>query len=94
MRFNHLHDFGVRNRVAFTRHIVIPACAGFLAKTALFAQQISRFAVLHVGLFKVAALADRKTNVVTRQVPHAERAHGKAKFLDRLVHLCGCAAFV
>ena len=87
MVFNHLDDFGIRNGIAFASDIVIPARTGLLAKAAFFAQQISGLAVLHVGFFKVAALADGPTNIVARQVTHAERAHGKAKFFHRFVNL-------
>jgi hypothetical protein len=88
------HHFGVRDRVALAGHVVVPAGAGLLAETAFLAQQVGGLAVLHVGLFLVAALADGPADVVARQVAHAERAHGHAEFLHRLVHLRGRAAFV
>src|SRR5450830_279739 len=94
MVFNHLHDFGIRNGVAYASHIVIPAGTGLLTEAAFFAQQISGLAVLHVGLFKVAAFANGPANVVARQVTHSERAHGKAKFFHRFVNLRRGAALV
>ena len=94
MRLHHLHHFRVRNGVTFASDIVIPASAGFLTKTTFFAEQISRFAVLHVWFFEVPALTNGKTNVVARQITHAKRAHGKTKLFDSLVDLGGCTSFI
>ena len=92
--FDHGNHFGVRNRVAFARHVVVPACAGLLAEAAFFTQQVGGLAVLHVWFFDHAAFADGPANVVASQVTHTEWAHGHAEFLHGFVHLGGGAAFV
>ena len=94
MLFDHRHHFGIRNRIALARYIVVPACAGLLAEAALFTQQVSRLAVLHVRLFLVATLANRPADVVTGQIAHTEGAHRHTEFLHGLVDLRGGAAFV
>src|SRR5689334_10409862 len=39
-------------------------------------------------------LTDRPTDVVTGQVAHSERTHGKSELLHRAIHLLGQAAFL
>ncbi len=90
---DHLDHHGARDRVALAGLVVVPACASLLAIAAHLAEQVSGLAVLHAGLFLVAALANRPADVVTGQIAHAELAHGKTEFLDRFVHLSRGAAF-
>ena len=93
MFFDHLDHHRAGDRVTLASLVVVPACASLLTITSHFAQQVSGFAVLEVGLFGVATLADRPANVVARQVAHPEGAHGEAKFLNGFVDLGGGAAF-
>ncbi len=91
---DHVLDQLGRDRVALAGLVVVPAGAGLLAEAAQLAQLVGAAAVLHVGPLGGAALADRPADVVAGQVAHAERAHGEAEPLDRLVHLLRRAALV
>ena len=92
--FDHGQHLGVRDSIALASQVVVPAGAGFLAKAAFLAQQISSLAVLHAGFFNGSALADGPADVIAGQVAHAERTHGKTEFLNRPVHLLGGTALI
>src|SRR5438132_32450 len=86
---DHLLDRGVRNGVATTGFVAIPAQARLLAEATLFAQPIGDLRVLQTGLLAIAPLANGPADVVARQVRHAERAHRHAPAFHRAVDLAG-----
>src|SRR5258706_12157007 len=91
---DHLLDGGVRNRVATTGFVAVPAQSGLLAEATLFAQPVGDFRVLEVGPLAVAPLANGPADVVARQIRHAERAHRHAPGFQRAVHLTRRGTFL
>src|SRR5208282_1992569 len=88
----HLFDLGVGNGVAVARLIEIPALPRLLAEAAHFAQPVGALGVADMRHLHVAALAGGPGDVVTGKVEAAERPHGDAPLLQRLVHLPGGGA--